>query len=345
MSSYRHLELPEINKAVGVLGQALSEHQVSARQKRLYRFLSWSVALIFIGYGLAAIFGLLPEANFGAKATTIRPVLMNIGMGLAGFGLLAVIPLLILNLGLVRKLWSMSRARHRLGLTEPLALAFKTERRRHRFLNLATGALVAISVMIVMFGAIGLIVSPELSVMVRVLGCLAFLVFGLAFGSLHYIRRGMERLAVVSRLHADLDTVKSEAGERVPEKTKITPAEYDIIAKLERNQITQRREESVQRAAEDSDAFGYAVQMSFAAQEAKDQLPVHEQNLVDEQIFKLVNNLEIERNRSVPDVEGDLRRLRVIDTSAEIEFRIDDADQRIQIAQIGSRQSDTSSRG
>ncbi|MDH3614248.1 MAG: hypothetical protein OES10_13305, partial [Gammaproteobacteria bacterium] len=89
----------------------------------------------------------------------------------------------------------------------------------------------------------------------------------------------------------------------------------------------------------------YAVQMSFAAQEAKDQLPVHEQNLVDEQIFKLVNNLEIERNRSVPDVEGDLRRLRVIDTSAEIEFRIDDADQRIQIAQIGSRQSDTSSRG
>jgi len=75
------------------------------------------------------------------------------------------------------------------------------------------------------------------------------------------------------------------------------------------------------------------VQLSFAAQEAKDGLPAEEQNRVDEEILRLVREPQSEMRRSVPDTDG-LHTVRVKDSAVDLRYRIDDAAQRIQIARI-----------
>ena len=327
----RRLELPQIAKAVDILEKALAEHQVSGRQKWLFRILSWGVALTLVGYAFAAIIMAAPEAYFGDNAGETRQAFMGVGFAVAGFGLLSLIPFSILNLGLIRKLWSMARARNRLGLNEALATAFKVERRKHRVRNLLTGSLTVLAILMVLFGLIGVMVTPMPSFAYRLSFFLAFAIVGLSFGSIHYIRRGVERLGIVERLYSDLQPLVN--AKAAPGDVEIPDYDYEIIARLERNQIIERREQSVARATHDPDSFGYAVQLSFAAQETKDELPAEEQNRVDEEIIRLVRDPQSEMRRSVTDTDG-LRTVRVEDSSVDLLYRIDDAAQRIQIARI-----------
>ena len=331
MSSYRQLEIPEVARAVDILGEALAEPQVSGRQRWFFRLLFWGVVLTLAGYAIAAIVEIASEAYLGESAEDARESLQSIGFTMAGLGLLSLVPLSILNLGLMRKLWSMARARHRLGLNEALVAAFKAERRKHRVRNLLTGLLAVVAVLMVLFGAIGVMVTPMPSIAYKLIFSSAFAIVALSFGSVHYIRRGMERLGIVERLYSDLLPLVNAKTE--PGDVKIPEHDYEIIARLERNQIIERREQSVERATHDPDAFGYAVQLSFAAQETKDELSAEEQNRVDEEILRLVREPQSEMRRSTQDTDG-LHTVRVEDSAVDLRYRIDDAAQRIQIARI-----------
>ena len=327
----RRLDLPQIAKAVDVLGEALAEHQVSGRQKWFFRILTGGVVLILGGYTVAIIAMIAPDAYFGENARDTRESFVGVGFGIAGFGFLSLVPLWILNLGLVRKLWGMARARHRLGLNEALVPAFRAERSKHRLWNILTASLAVLALVVILFGTVGVMTESTFSLGDKVILLTVLPIVGLSFGSIHYVRRGMERLGVVERLYSDLQPLVN--AEAAPGDVKIPEHDYEIIARLERNQITERREQSAARATHDPNAFGYAVQLSFAAQEAKDGLPAEEQNRVDEEILRLVREPQSEMRRSVPDTDG-LHTVRVKDSAVDLRYRIDDAAQRIQIARI-----------
>lgn len=332
------LELHQLNRAVEILGDELDDHQMSPFQRHVHRLFNWTFVVVIVGYVVVAVvtFILIEGKGFSDVEAALPAswMLLTVGFVVASLGLFLMVVLFLLSLGLVRKLWSMARARRRLGLTEPLAPAFKARRREHLFRNLVTGAIVVFGVLFIFGSLIKVGLEPSL----MTFGIFLFnLLIGFSFGSLHFIRRGIERHAIVEELDAELRMAASRLADDPAEAVKIDELTYDIIASLERHQIIQQRHESIRRAAEDPDAFGYALYMSFAAQEAKDRLPLDEKNLVDQQILQLLSGPKSSGDRAKFDADGDMRRLPVKGTSVEIRFRVDETSQRIQIAQILSR--------
>jgi hypothetical protein len=156
------------------------------------------------------------------------------------------------------------------------------------------------------------------------------LVLFLSFVSIHYIRRGMERIAVVEGLRDAVSRGRNEDDE-----VEVSGEAYDLIANMERDQIIRERQSRLQRAAEKRpDEFGYAVQTSFAAQDAKGLLPEDQGGLVDAQIQRLARDPGTDRARSHIDGRTKLHRLSVEGAPVSVEYEIDDQAQVVRVMRI-----------
>jgi len=144
----------------------------------------------------------------------------------------------------------------------------------------------------------------------------------------------MERFAVVvERLHSDLTAAASDSVTEGEKGIAVAPDDYDLIAKIERSQIIRERYQSIQRSHEGEEP-GYAVQIGFAAQEAKSRLPTPARLLIDERILQLVKDPQ--PPGTVTDPQGSLRHLPVPKASAEIVFEVDQQSRRVRIVGIAS---------
>jgi len=316
------LDRQESTRALEILGRELAANRPTPRQERTFNLLNWDVLAMFLSYGVGFVGRLaLPEA-WAERVAEVCFVL-------AGLSILIMPILLLLNLDLVRKLWRNARMRSRLGLSRPLEAAFKAQRRKHRVRNLGTAflAVYGVCMLVALPLMVWVVLSDEL--LAAILISLMFTVMSLSFASIHLIRRGMERMAVVETLHGLVRREESDAGE-----IELSQDEYDLLATMERSQIVEDRHARLERAAENPEVFGYAVQTSFSAQDAKSQLPVHASSLVDAQIQRLARDPESERDRVAIDEESHLRRLPVEGTPVMIGYQVDDEARVIRVVDV-----------
>jgi hypothetical protein len=326
MTARISLATEESSRALEILQQELQTFRPSRGQVLAYYMLQWNAVAFLVA--LLVVF-------FTREGSTFREVVT----GVVGFTALAMLPILLLNLKLVSRLWRAARMRRRLGLTEPLAAVFQAQRRKTWLLNFLTAVLAVVGVVFVLLAvAVPAIVREELevtgsrSVLIGLFIGL-YLILGITLISLHYLRRGMERLAVVEGLRTTLSAVASDRKEQAG-AVSVSPEDYDLIAKIERDQIIRERYQNIARSKAGARTSGYVVQMGVEAQQGKSRLPAAERLLVDEQIVKLM--ADPQSSDVVTDPQRGLRRLPVANTSAEILFEVDEADRRVKIVGIES---------
>ena len=238
--------------------------------------------------------------------------------------------LIPVNVPLFRSLWRGARIRRQLGWDEPLDEAFLTQRRRRWLRNLATALLVLLGVYLAIQAALVAILAfrldafPLIARVVLLIIAFLYLVVGVTLVGLHFVRRAMDRFAVVvERVHGRVNAAVEQSRQRGTGDVAVGPADYELITQVERDQIMRDRRESVQEH-EDRDDAGYAVQFGLEAQHARAALPPADRVLIDEQIFRLADS-------RASRLEQGLQGLRVPGTGTTLLFEMNHEARRIRI--------------
>ena len=332
MADSHKLARAQVDRGLEVLELELLNIRISRRQMILYRFYLGSFALLLLA-GMGMVFfsppvddqGLVGEQ--GGPASAAFTALTTV----TGLAFYATIISFLFNIGLIRKLWRIAKVRRRLGLTQPLESAFSERRRRGWIVNSVTGFFVLMGAVTIVLPAL-LIFTSGVSWSVILTTAPLFLLGGAALLSVHFLRRGMERFKIVQDLHTELKA-ETGPGDAMPP---LDDASYDILAHLERFQIMEQRQQSIARASADRDTFGYALQMSFEAQESKDGFPDEERQLIDRKILELISDPESVGEQSTRLPEGDFLKVGVEGSDVAIQYRVDKSNHRVQVARIAS---------
>lgn len=244
--------------------------------------------------------------------------------------------LFFLNLPLIRKLWRQNRLVHRLGLSEALKAPWQAVRKKKRLRNILTLIVGGLGLLLMVGGLIfgvqfakGVDWSAGEDVLFFVSALLLLITVGAALIATHFMRRGKEQLEVVARLQSSLAGYKEAAEQAEGTPIDIPAEEYEQIAQIERAQISRHRAQSIQAGFEEPGAATYLVQKSRTVRSAQAQLDPMTRLRVQNQIDALTT--EPRPSGATEDPKTKTWRLRVPETSVEIDYSVDDATQRIKI--------------
>lgn len=323
----------------------------TARQRRYFRFYSWSLIAFTLTYFIAIPVFLLstnPEGEFINRWALFG--------NLALTSVLAVLAvstciLFFLNLGLVRKLVQQARVRRRLNLKKYFSESFKRKNIKDKILSYLTlvltcfGYILIITVITVpiilrsnIIEAISGVKSIE--ILIIALFIIIYIVVGLSLIFFHYMRRGQRRLEIVSETAGSLSK-RSEAMVNDREAlVDISFAEYDEIAGLERTQIIADRQQSIKFIVDRQQTIKSSPRKSFRPtyfalysrdfSQAKSALEWELKNKVDEQIDQLLSQTS-SSNIEVGTLNDEYLQLQVPETSLTVHYQIDDVHHRIRI--------------
>jgi hypothetical protein len=235
-----------------------------------------------------------------AMATIERPEMVVLHIL---FLILAVttIVLFALNWGLIRKLYKQAKLRRRLKLAYYFRPAFRAQRQATRLKNFITMGITALGTILALSGALAVVLSfllwidggffqldgAEFATVLSV--SLAWTSLGLGLASLHFMRRGKERLEIVTRLQ---ETLSKQAADPVPGAAAATlsSSDYDIVAGMEREHIIKNRASSIISGRKEAGSSSYLCQSSRQMNEAKSKLPRDVLSKVDETVLRLLTN-------------------------------------------------------
>lgn len=245
--------------------------------------------------------------------------------------LVIVLVLFALNFGLVRKLFLQARLRRELHLQQRLRSIFKLARWKHRLtLSISfLGYLVFLAGLFILVLAIAFDASLELFAFP-----VAIIALGLSFTSLHFMKRGRERLDVVRHLHDALSVLEKSVGEVSDQPVSIDAEQYDQIARIERSHIIADRLRSIAAGSKEAPTSGYMIQQSHEMIVDKVKLDSHTRLLVEDQILKLTGD----PMSTVPMVNSDNERFQISvpDTDIVLLYQVDQKNRRIRVLSLRS---------
>jgi hypothetical protein len=330
-----------LDRAMAVLEQEQQAILPSRWQRRVYylfNFAQWSLSSSILILLVTSGF-YLDEPNAPLAVLVLLWVVLILS--------LLIIPLFFLNLGLVGKLWRHARLRRELGIREGLRDSFKMARRQGRIRNWITRFMAIAGVLIVIIALVAVVfihISFTLKDIyldteggIPLLISFGIFVVGLSLFSLHFIRRGRERLNVVAQLQDSL-RIPETATDDVTE-VEISPDVYSQIAQIERSHIIQERQRSIGRGHSDDDGVTHLVQTSVMAQKAKASLEPGTRVRVQNQIVELMYDPRPEESR--PEQDTGLIVLRVPGTSIDIKYLVKDDTGTIQVYFIETGKDDS----
>lgn len=226
---------------------------LQARRFQLLQLVVWG-AFLFTAAWLYLVFGF--------SASTAYPALM---LALACY--LAVIPLFLLNLVMIRQLWRAAVLRRTLRLTELLRPHFRKRRLRHRVYNRVTFAMSLFGYIVCLLGLM-LLAAPDAAGLLT-----ATIVFfwGLSCIAIHFMARGAERFRVISDLRAALLKGKASSPAGTSEPVVVAAEHYDAISRLERAQIRHDRQRSIASGMH-MKSQGYVMRVSRSVRETEQTL-------------------------------------------------------------------------
>ena len=291
----------------------------SARQELLFRLFNWSV--FFFATVLALFSFLMPIIGTDPAIDVIAGVVVFL-LGILG---LLIVFLFFLNLPLMLKLIRQASLRRRLGLKQTLEGAFKAGRGKRKIVNRLTLLLTLIGGFLVITGIgngmvwIGMSLDQDYMALMncrhaarpRVDCATAFaqytvsvmealkwnspllitsftlIMIGLSLSFLHFMRRGKQRLEIITNLQASLLKQKEafERGHEIP--AEISESEYGEIARIETTHIIEDRARSIGLGRNEAADATYLIQNSREMLSAKDQLDLEARARVETAILQL----------------------------------------------------------
>jgi hypothetical protein len=338
MTAKSTLNSQEFKLVLAILQREQTAHMPSRRQELLFRLFNWSV-FAFLGTvvvaGLATVF----DVFGGPRMQDIAVVLLWI----SALPILSTVILFVLNLGMMRMLFRQARLRRRLQLVQSLKDTFKAKRRHDRIRNIFTLFVAFLGpVFVVVVGSFVLLillwVGTETHYVFGVLFVLIVLALSLAF--LHFMRRGKQRLEVVTNLQASL-LGRREVFESDQESIlDISSTDYNRIASIERAHIIDDRANSIKMGHKESLNSSYVIQKSHKMLGATSGLDLKARVRVNDQIIRLMTNPSPPGVTEDPGTEKILR-LSVPETSVDILYQVDEKRHRIRVLDLRSAADST----
>jgi len=326
------LDPGRLKAAFAVLDREQAAYLPTERQNRLYRAFNISVYATIVAFAIAlAIGGLIPHAAETPGTDVYWKVIKVLGW-IGNILAVATLTLFISNWGLIRKLYRHARLRRELKLACYFEPAFRAQRKATRVGNAVTMTIALLGVVLVVgslafsIASFAIWLSTSVSaadfsnITIHLLSrSLPVLGVGLSFASLHFVRRGKQRLEVVLRLQETLQR-KAADPSQTPE-IKLSLDDYDAIASLEREHIIRDRASSIVSGRKESNAPGYLCQTSRQMYGAKRKLQPEVLGKVEGAIADLLAN-PVPVNATTDPVTGS-RSIAVADTDLSIEYDVD----------------------
>jgi hypothetical protein len=303
----------------------LERAQPTRREETLFRALG---ALVWAALTLTVLY-------LGARLALFSPSLTS-GWVARAIAVLygAILPLLLLNARLVRKLWSAIRAErmHEPSLRAQVTAGFRTRWRAQRLVSIATFLLSGVGLLVGGLGVLGIVLElfPDGQPVPANLTLWSTAVaFGLSCLLIRFIARGRQRIAAINELRQRL-----LANQTAGNESQLAPKEYDAITRIERAQITADRRRSVRSSLKEPLDQAFSLREHRAFREAK--VPLGPETLVSVQacLDQIVANPD--SGRGVVDTPGRPRRVQVTGTDLHVTFVVDQDAREIRVLSLDS---------
>ncbi len=350
------LNARQVEQALGILRREQQVLRPSPPQEKAFKLLRFFVLGFAILFGLTLLIGLLALLALALPddlAGGVPAILISGGILFGYFLLILLIPISIIigilfffNLPLFRKLWQHSRMARRLGLVTALRPHWRVERQKKWLPNVLLFLAGIAGVGVVGWGLVavlGAVISGENLLregLELLLTLLAVILVGVALITTYFTQRSKDRLDLVDRLHTSFEAYGSpgvpgqEQGVAVPAET------YQKIARIEREQISRERAQSILTGLEEDDR-PYFVQKSHEASRAQAALEAATRLRVQHRIDALTTDPR--PPGAVEDPGSGLLHLRVPDTRITVSFAVDDEKRRIQVLALRPEPDDAPS--
>ena len=307
----------------------LDRAQPTPREDTLFRGLG---ALVWAALTLTVLY-------LGARLALWSPSLTSAWTARAIAVLyVAILPLLLLNARLVRKLWRAIRAErmHEPSLRAQVAAGFRTRWRAQRLVAIATFLLSGLGLLVGGLGLLGIVLElfPDGQPMPANLTLWSVAVaFGLSCLLIRFIARGRQRIAAINDLRQRLLANQTSANE-----SRLGPKEYDAITRIERAQITADRRRSVRNSLKESLDQAFSLREHRAFREAKVSLGPETLVSVQACLDQIVAHPD--SGRKIADTRGGPRRVRVTATDLCVTFVVDQDAREIRVLSLDPADQD-----
>lgn len=309
----------------------LDRAQPTPREETLFRSLG---ALVWAALALTVLY-------LGARLALVAPSLTSAWVARAIAGLyVAILPLLLLNAGLVRKLVRANRAErmHEPSLRAQVTAGFRTRWRAQRMVNVATFLLSGLGLLVGGLGLLGFVLElfpDEQWVPANLTLWSIAVAFGVSCVLIRFIARGRQRIAATNDLRRTL-----LANQTAGNESQLAPKEYDAVTRIERGQITADRRRSVRASLKESLEQAFSLREHRAFREAK--MPLSAETLVSVQASLDQIVAHPDSGHEVADAPDGQRRLRVTGTDLDVTFVVDPGAREIRVLSLnpGNRDVD-----
>jgi hypothetical protein len=235
--------------------------------------------------------------------------------------------LLLANLRLVLKTLRQRRLVKQLGLQEISYSAWRAHRKRRLFVRIG-GALLTLLAIALLIGMVSLVWQSGFKASEIPVLLLFFAVAAtpIAWRLVQRSRQQLEVLDDADSLRATLTSIQAAPGDTVV----VPAAVLEKVAGIERAQIARERTQAVLAGVKNTNR-GYGVLIAKEVSEQKAALPPDRRLDVEE----LIDELMAEPYLSAADGRGGgVRNARTPDGSAEIDYSVDEQNQRIQVVAL-----------
>jgi len=357
------LNIQQFGSALAILERERRTKMSTPREDfyfRIYNYSVWVFTCIYIPYVLILYF--YPE--FTAWIGNIDLVYLISDYLFWSIALLtiAIVILFFLNLKLVLKLWNQARLRRKLNVDTKLKEIFKYQlpRGESSKVLMIERYFAAFGIIIILFQLffgfvknwsflsesiktnITSIDLKAIFALIVIFGRLCGpIALGICMTSRYFMRRGKERLEIVDQLQQSLSKHKTAFENSTADKSiNIASTDYDLLASLERMQILDDRQLSIQRARKESRESSYVIQKSHKMLDALYTLDSDTRVKVEDEILRLASDPM--HQGAIREPQSGTLRIRVPDTTLDITYQIEFDDRRIKIYTLESTTSDLS---
>lgn len=308
---------------------------LAAEQARLRRRYLWFWLHRAMVYVLAVSLALLVLAFLvlGNDLEAPDPLLYGVGaLSLTTVGsFFAIVLLFLINLPFAWRLFKQSWLRRRLHLSPEIHAQVRDSIRKRPLMALLAvlGSIVAVAAMVFVLDRFFDRSSGPMLLDEDIWLSICVAIVGLSVPTLWLMARAMDRLETVSRLHSQLEREQSGLG---GESVQVSAADYERVARLEKQRTIEARERSVRKGSKLTKARIYAIQRSLGVQAAIEQLEADTRLGVEQVIFHLMSS---PRSRQAePMADSGLLSIPVPKTSLALHYEVDDQASRIRLHRL-----------
>lgn len=317
----------QIKNAFAVLEKEQEANLLTRRRKFIILILNITV----FGFILIPLLWFLMEKYFKINLEKYSDIIFS----LIGILLVLIILFFLFSLPLIFKFWRFNRLVRRLGLNKTISAPWKKAKRKAHIRNILVliiawigAGLIIYGLYIVFFGSGGLLLRTDYII----LGLFICLI-GLSFLSIHFIRRNKYKLQVIEQLQSNLTKYKDVLEEKSEDtKYKIPQEDYDLIAKIEKAQISRDQTQSIMENLNEQTSSYYSIQKSREFRETLNQLDANIRLAVEDHIDDLAIN--INSSSAQKKQQLDTLNLSVPGNPVQISYQIDDNKNQIKLISL-----------